>query len=432
MVSPVNHPAINRNFRVPHKESVLAALVVTISSALVAASGVLVTAGGNDQRDYHWVTVEQMRENLPRIDIVNVQTATAPLYHLVVSIISGPLHLTQSQTQFVGSLFAAALAAVALWFVAPVEDASLRVLAVAPLLLSPYFWQSALWMLNDDAALLFGLSALALILRQNPASARSQIGSGLLIAAAIATRQSYLWLLVPAVATTLFTTHGYPRSAKLAAAVRIALPGLIVIAFLASVWHGLAPPVFQEMNAASRSWVSLSYCFAVVAMFFVPILISTDIRRPSRPLIPIGLAIAAAIPAFVFESSATTPPDNSRRGSLIWILVAHTPTIAGRSVLLAGLAFAGAWAACLVLANLDRKTALLVGSGLVALSVAMVAGGRLYQKYFELPIAALALITIAALATTGAIRRQWPLLALAALQAVLLAGIVVKPIVLAL
>ena len=37
MVSRVK-PAMNRNFRVPHKESVLAAIVVTISSALVAAS----------------------------------------------------------------------------------------------------------------------------------------------------------------------------------------------------------------------------------------------------------------------------------------------------------------------------------------------------------------------------------------------------------
>ena len=419
---------VNGNFRASYRESILTALFVCTCSALVAASGVLVTAGGNDQRDYHWVTIQQMRENLPHVDVVNVQTATAPLYHLIVTFISGPLHLTQSQTQFVGSLFAAALAAVTVWFVAPVNDASLRALAVAPLLLSPYFWQSALWMLNDDAALLFGLAALALILR-HPGSGRSQICSGLLIAAAIATRQSYVWLLVPAVVTTLFATRGYPRSARSAAAVRIALPGLMVVAFLASVWHGFAPPVFQEMNAAIWSWVSLSYCFAVAAVFFLPILVSIGIRRLDRPLIPIGLGMAAAIPASIFESSATKPPDSSRRGSLIWTLVAHTPTIAGRSILLASLAFAGAWAVYLVLANLDRKTALLVGSGLVALSVAMVAGGRLYQKYFELPIAALALITIAALASSGAIKRRWPLLALAGLQAVLLAGIVVKPIV---
>ena len=242
---------VNGNFRASYRESILTALFVCTCSALVAASGVLVTAGGNDQRDYHWVTIQQMRENLPHIDIVNVQTATAPLYHLIVTFISGPLHLTQSQTQFVGSLFAAALAAVTVWFVAPVNDASLRALAVAPLLLSPYFWQSALWMLNDDAALLFGLAALALILR-HPGSGRSQICSGLLIAAAIATRQSYVWLLVPAVVTTLFATRGYPRSARSAAAVRIALPGLMVVAFLASVWHGFAPPGFQEMNAAIR------------------------------------------------------------------------------------------------------------------------------------------------------------------------------------
>ncbi|MCC5582549.1 hypothetical protein IMZ11_43890, partial [Microtetraspora sp. AC03309] len=65
------------------------------------------------------------------------------------------------------------------------------------------------------------------------------------------------------------------------------------------------------------------------------------------------------------------------------------------------------------------------------LSVAAVlcAGGQLYQKYVELPIAGLALIVICALSASGRVRRHWPLAALATLQTLLTVGIVVVPIV---
>lgn len=412
----------------------VAALLVCLCSAIVASSGVIVTAGGNDQRDFHWVTVEYLRGIWPRVDVVNLYTATGPLYHLVLAAVSEPLNLSQSATQFVGSMFAACLAAAALWFAQSVRSASLRMLAVAPLLLSPYFWQSTLWMCNDAAALLFGFLALVVTLRQQPSTTRSQLGVGFLIAAAIATRQSYVWLVIPAAAVAIYGTYGSSSvQTKCAAVVRIAAPGVTLLTVLFALWHGFSPPLTQEMNASRLSWVSISYCFAVAAVFFVPILFAVGIRKVSRQTTTVAVAVATAIPALVFESAATTPPDNSRRGSLIWILVAHSPTLADRSPLLFLLAFIGALAVCLVVLNLDRRTATLVGSGLLALSVAMIAGGRLYQKYFELPIAAFALITIVGLASGAlALRRRWPLVVLAAFQAVLVAGVVIWPVISAL
>jgi hypothetical protein len=410
----------------------MAAVIVCALSGLVAASGILVTAGGMDQRYYHWVTVQYFREIFPRIDVVNVATATAPFYHLIVAAISGPLHLTEPGTQFVASLFAAGLAAVAVWFAMSITSSLLRLLALAPLLLSPYFWQSALWMLNDAAALLFGFSAMILVLRQRPGNILSQVGIGLLLAGAVATRQTYIWAVVPVVAVTWFSMRGSTTAAKCRAAIRVALPSLIVLAVLIALWQGFIPPGFREMNASNRSPVSLSYCFAVAAMFFVPVLIAVGVRATPKPLIPIGLGLLAALPALVFSSAVTTPPDNSRYGGLIWVLVGHTPTLAGRSVLLAVLAFVGAWSVCYVLANLDQATALLVGSALIALAVTQSAGGQLFQKYFELPIAALTLVTLTALGARGLINRRWPLVGLALLQAMLTSGIVIKPFVAAL
>ena len=422
-------PQTRSSFGRTASASTLAGLIVCALSALVAASGILVTSGGIDQRHFHWVTIQYFQKTFPRIDVVHVDTATAPLYHLIVAAISGPLHLTESEAQFVASLFAAGLAAVVVWFAMSITSPLLRVLAPAPLLLSPYFWQSALWMLNDVAALFFAFSAMILVLRQRSGNNLSQVGIGLLLAAAVATRQTYVWALVPAVAVTWFSIRGATMAAKCRAAARVAVPSLIVLAVLIALWHGFLPPGFHEMNASNRSPVSLSYCFAVAAMFFVPALVAVGIRATPQPLIPIGLGLVAALPALVFTSAATTPPDKSRFGGLIWVLVGHTPTLAGRSVLLPVLAFVGAWSVCYVLANLDQTTALLVGSALIALAVMQSAGGQLYQKYFELPIAALTLVTLTAFAATGRIYRRWPLVGLATLQAFLTAGIVIKPFV---
>src|SRR5829696_992777 len=138
-----------------------AAVVVSAFAAITAARGVVVTAGGRDQRNFHWVAIWQMREAFPNVDVSNVKSATAPLYHLVVAAVSKLLNLGEAGTQFVGSLFGAALAAVVFWFAGSATSGWLRVLAVSPLLLSAYFWQSTLWMLNDAAALLFAFLAFA-------------------------------------------------------------------------------------------------------------------------------------------------------------------------------------------------------------------------------------------------------------------------------
>ena len=101
----------------------IAAAVVIASSAVVAALGILVTAGGRDQQVFHLPSVMYLREKAPNIDIVNMPTATGPLYGLLIAAVPGPLHLGAVGTQIVGSFFAAALAALAVWHTRTVPHA---------------------------------------------------------------------------------------------------------------------------------------------------------------------------------------------------------------------------------------------------------------------------------------------------------------------
>lgn len=406
----------------------LAAFVVCAVAVAVSASGVVATSAGVDQRQYHWVTIQYFREIFPRVDIVNVDTATGPLYHLIVAAVSGSLRLGEFGTQFISSFFAAGLAALAVWYAGTVTEPALRVLALAPLLLSPYFWESALWMLTDAAALLFAFAALALLLRRGPMDGLGCVSAGLLLAAAVATRQTYVWSLLPAMAV-IWQHRESDSGTRLLRVLTVAAPALIVLAALVALWHGFLPPRFHEMNAANRSWLSPTYCAAVAAVFFVPISLATYGRGHPRLSTTLGVGAAVALPALVWTSSATTGTDNARRGGLIWESVEHTLLLDGRSLLLTLLAFAGGCSICHVLVLLDNTTAILIGTGLIGLAATMTVGGQLYQKYFELPIAAMALIAICALAAKGAIERRWPLVALAALQSLLTAALVVGPVI---
>ena len=321
----------------------IAAAVVIASSAVVAALGILVTAGGRDQQVFHLPSVMYLREKAPNIDIVNMPTATGPLYHLLVAAVSGPLHLGAVGTQIVGSFFAAALAALAVWHTRTVPHAYGRVLAAAPLLLSPYFWESSLWMLTDDAAILFALAALITLM--SGMTTRNQLTTGLLVAGAIATRQNSVWLLAPACATYLYELRFHPVSVRAAAIARVSAPGAITLAVLVSLWKGLTP-TWGKGNAATQSFTSVSFAFAVAAIFAIPILLATLTKPHVRGRIPVAVTVgmAAAMPAVIFTSNATTKPDDSRRGGVIWSAVSVFPDVANRSPLLAALAVVGGFA----------------------------------------------------------------------------------------
>jgi hypothetical protein len=410
-------------------ESFIAAIIVFGCSMGVALCGIVATAGGVDQQGFHLPAVRHLLATAPALDVVGLPTATGPLYHLMVAAVAGPAGVADAGIQIVGALFAAALAAMAVRHVRVLPDPAHRLLAVAPLLLSAYFWQSALWMLTDDAAVLFGLAAVLVAL--SGTTRRQQVGAGLLIAAAIGTRQNFVWLLAPVCAYYLIALADQPAAARGAALARVGAPGLATLALLIWLWGGLTPPAGREFNAAAHSPTALAYAAAVTAVFALPILLSVvDGWAPLRRHLPAAVTVGllAAAPAVIFTSNATTAPDQSRRGGLVWSLVAAAPDVMDRSPMLVALAFLGGAVTTLLCLALPRSLAVLLSVSVLALATVTAAGAQLYQKYVELPLGMLALVIITQLFAAGRIRRNWPLAALAVLQAVITAAVVGLPI----
>ena len=130
----------------------------------------------------------------------------------------------------------------------------------------------------------------------------------------------------------------------------------------------------------------------------------------------------------LFPSAVTQAPDHSRRGGAVWELVAIGGDVVERSGVLIALGFVGAFTATLVCTQLARKLTVIVGASLLALAVVASVGAQLFQKYVELPIAVVAVITIVSLWKDEKIVRRWPLIALLAAQAATTIAIVGLPI----
>ncbi|WP_148281425.1 hypothetical protein [Tsukamurella sp. 1534] len=429
---PPPRPAPSRERRETSRrwlEPAAAGAIVTAASVVVAWGGVVVTSAGDDQARFHLPSVMLLRATAPDFDLVGMPTATGPLYHAVVAALAGLFGLGPAGTQAVGSIFAVLLAVVAVHHVQPLPTWVARAVAVAPLLLSAYYWQSALWMLTDDAAMLFAFGALALSTRS--AGARGQLAVGVLIAAAIATRQNSVWLLVPACAAHVVCgPGGRPAWPGAAAVARLCLPGVAVLGALVAVWGGVAPPAGRAMNAMHTSPAAPSYVAAVAAVFLTPVLLAAvdtaSIRRHFA--IASAMGVLVAVPALTFPSAATAAPDDSRRGGLVWALVGAFPDLGGRSPVLVVLAFAGGFVATVLTLTLPARCAAVLAGSLVALAVVLVSGAQLYQKYVELPVAVLVVLVLVQLFAADRVARRWPLVALAALQALFTAGLVVLPI----
>lgn len=417
-----------RSFTVKNQNAILPILMssaVLAIAGLVAASGTVVTSGGNDQRHFHLPAVIQIVTTFPDVDFASLPTATGPLYHLAVAVISGPLSFGEAGMQVVGAVFGALLAGLAIWHSRAITSGYLRMLAVAPLLLSGYFWQSTVWMLTDDAALLFAMAAV-LGLLEGKLTVRREIAIGLLIACAVATRQTFVWLLVPACLEPL---QGASAS-RFASTARLVGPGVVVLTGLVVVWGGLTPPSARAYNASGLSAVGVSFVFAVAVTFAVPILAAVDARDVlrDRGWASFGVGLVLALPAMVWASAPTAYPDSARRGGVLWSLAAQAPVIAGHSALLAVFAFIGGFTSSLLYFVIQGHAARVLSSSVLGLAAVTVGGAQLFPRYAELPLAMIAVLVIVILARRDLIQRKWPLLVLAIYQATIATAIVGIPI----
>ena len=412
------------------------ALLAMAAAVLLSAAGKVVTAGGFDQTRFHYPSIEALRAQLPCPNVVDVQTATTPLFHLVVAAVSVPLGSSLLVSNLIGAAFGAALMAGVMVYTSRIDDAALRWSARIVVLGSGYLWQSTLW-LNTDAATALWVAAVLVALP--PArTRRTFLLVGLFAALAVATRQTAVWVLLPVAVTALTyraadadepllrSPSDWLSGGVLVRGLLGCLPAIIVLAVFVGVWGGLTPPAFQERHTQATGPSAISYLFTIAAVFFVPLALATW-TRARRPRASAIVGLAAALPAILWP---VHPGDPQHTGGMVWRVLELLPVVADRSLGLVAGAFVGGAAVWLVVSRLERRTALVIGVSLVGLAVVLIPGTDLYQRYVELP-----LLLLWAGATVGLVsdppsqlKRRWPIVMLAAVQLALFSSLILFPL----
>ncbi len=363
------------------------------------------TFHASDARVYQLPTILQLSD---RLDLSDYPSAQTPLYHLLTAA-WGKLvgfELWKLRLLNVAFSYAMALALLRLLRRATPLAAWPAFALTLVFVLSPYVFGVSFTLLTDNLAILFALIALERI--------HAWSGSGSLpafalacvaIAAALLTRQAFLWL-VP-VAAFFVVTGPAPGARKLAGAALL-VASLVPLGALVLEWNGLVPPssdpascgLCEDRQGLARDDLGLrtvGFALALAGgyalMVFGP---GVWRRQPSAAAVHRLVWVAVAAGGLLLLVSplayrAITPLQAGDAGWL-WKLSDSLPELLGSSLLFWLLVPLG----CVALALLVRRAGVwsLPGVYLACFLIAALPVRLSYQKYFD-PFMLLALALLA-------------------------------------
>jgi hypothetical protein len=385
-------------------------LAVPFLVGIAALRGLTVeihTFHGSDARVYHLPTILQFRDQLPGVSLHSYPAAQTPLFHLVFALWGKVVGFQLWKLRLLEVLVS--YLAVLVLFRFLVRGFGLRrpqACALALLFaLSPYFLGASFTLLTDNLAILFGLLALERFhLYRSDGSLQTFALGALAMAAAVLTRQSFLWLALVAAYVALRTEA--PAGRRLAA-VAVAAAALAPFAALVIDWGGLVPPGSDPASCGlcdSRPGVghdrltlrTVAFCVALAGLYAAALYGPTLLARLGRLRIrvaPVAGALAGGAVLLAIAPLEYRPivPGQAGDAGYLWKLADHTPVVLSSELLFWALVPLGVLALYLLLrrAGPVSTPALFLASFLVAaLPVRLV-----YQKYFD-PFVLLALLML--------------------------------------
>lgn len=402
---------------------ILAACCLSLAFAALVLPPIAMGLGGTseafDQDRFHLPTIRTLAEALPRPDLVNLQSATAPGYHLLMAALARAGVDGERGLRLAGSLLSLVMILCAWGVAARRAGPWAGGLLVLPVLLSSYVLGGAIWLTTDNAALLLVLLAMAGGLF--PAGPRTLAAAGLAAGLAVSTRQIHAWTaIVPMTGLlTAVAADRWPRAwdgvrpwsrwtpaERVAVAAGAAFP-LAVLGLLVSLWGGLVPPSLADYHQKGLRWAQPVLTAALVGgfgVFFAPVLVTPGRLAARGPLLAAAItAIAAAIPPTAYA------PDAGRWGGAVWELARRLPAPADRSLVFIAAAGVGGWIAAhawdrLVAAG-RRGDAVLLAATIAGWTAAHCFNAQTWQRYAE-PIVLVWLAWAAAIVLASA-RGEW-------------------------
>jgi hypothetical protein len=353
------------------------------------------TFHGSDSGTYQLPTIMQLAE---RLDFSDYPSAQTPLFHVVMAG-WGELvgfELWKLRLLNVAISYGMALALLRLLRRAtPLGDFPAFALTVA-FVLSPYVFGASFTLLTDNLAILFGLIALERVHAYSRSGSFAAFAVACLaIAAAVLTRQSFLWL-VPVAA--VFLVMPPFRVGRIAAGGALLALALVPLAALVIEWNGLVPPsadpascgLCTDRPGVGRDAFTLrtvGFTVALLGVYGALVLGPSLWRRARAAPLAVGrehaLAAAGGVALLLVSPLEYKPVEGQSPGDAgyLWRVSDLLPTVLGSSLLFWLLVPLGAVAALLLVRRAGPVALASVYLGAFLLAVLPV--NLVYQKYFD-------------------------------------------------
>lgn len=298
------------------------------------------TFQARDQNGYHLRQVEIFVQQPLSWNSYRSTTATTPGHHLVLAWVSkyfadGQVNAKVFPIRITNALFSLGLLLTVWWltYIGGTRNVLESTYLSLPLLFSYQFLGSAIWVMTDNAALLWVCLTLWLLTLHTPLPRNFNLTlAGIFAAFAVAWRQTYIWLIVP----IFLRVVKVKRSQNWQLYLTTLLPSLFVLGYFFYLWRGFTPPEFQSerppgFNLAVPAYIiSLFGTFGVFYLGYLSSQLKKSETRNFFRLIVISLVVGLAI-ALLFPTSYA--PDVGRRGGWLWEIARVLPNIYDRSVL---------------------------------------------------------------------------------------------------
>jgi hypothetical protein len=389
------------------------------------------TFHGSDARVYQLPTILQLSE---RLDFSDYPSAQTPLYHVLTAWWGELVGFELWKLRLLNVFFSYAMALALLRLLrraTPLEPWQAFALTLL-FVLSPYVLGTSFTLLTDNLAVLFALLALE---RIHAYTRGAGLGAFALacaaIAAALLTRQAFVWL-VPVAAVFLLRIDLRSPSRLVAGAGMLAL-SIVPLGLLVLEWDGLVPPsadpascgLCDDRQGLAREALTLrtvgftvALAGAYGALVFGPSVLRRLRRLRSSPLarayvgltgrasqVRTRLLIAAAVGVLLLVISPLLyqpiTPQQAGDAGYLWQLSDRFPELFGSSLLFWALVPLG----CVVLYLLVTRAGIwsLPAVYLACFLLAALPVRLVYQKYFD----PFVLLALALLARPPDLRTRW-------------------------
>lgn len=316
----------------------------------------------------------------PIAAVSNYAAAPTPLYFMIqgafLSIVHDPITVR---------IVSLVLGALVLWLVwtFPASQ-SRRLVAIAALLISPYF-RGQVWFANGDV---LALAVMLIALRPADKTKEGWVAQLMVSSVAVYIRQNFLFLPAYNFFRGIFVEKR-PLWTSVAIGALCGIPMLLLV----SLWGGIAPPRYAEHLALGDVPATLTIGLTIMALYIAPLIIVRALK-PARLIADIR-ALPVWLHGLIFASVALMVVgaglyDNVRGGGVLYKLsrevgaAAHIPWM----ILFAPILIVSSYAMALVVRESPWRNSLVLVAGL-SMSISVL----IYQRYFD-PMTPLLLLLV--------------------------------------